>query len=162
VAAPSGAPPLRRSRRRRLVPLAGAAAALLASLALSACGNDGLTLARQACGYVNTSLKLYTEATHDANPTRAAAQQHQATVQLERAQQIASQANSADPQWNPLMTTLQEVGRNSEGNLVAALRAQCAQAAQPDEEAPIVSPQPSGSVATGTPTRSSPSTLPGQ
>ena len=149
-------------RRRRV--LSGGAAILAAAgiaLGLGACGNDGLSLARQACVKVDASLELYHHSAHATDPATAAREQRQATVDLEEALPLAAQANSADPQWNPLMTTLQEVGRNSEGHLVAALRAQCNQAAQPNEQAPVVSPQPS--VATGgAGGRSSPSTLPGQ
>lgn len=121
---------------------------------LAACSNNGLSLARQACTHVNASIKLYTKSQHDANVGRAATERQKAVVELEDAQQLAAQANSADPQWNPLMTTLQEVGRNSEAHLIPALRAQCTQAAQPNEQAPVVSPQPSGGAGTpggGTP-----------
>lgn len=159
------------------MPAAAGALALLfgGSLALSACGNNGLSLARQACVHVNQSLNLYAKSVHDPNPARSAVQQQRATEQLELALPLASQANSADPQWNPLMTTLQEIGRNSEAHLVAALRAQCTQAAQPNEEAPVVggtpatgrTPAPTSTTSTpgGTShpsTRPTPSTLPGQ
>lgn len=133
---------------------------MVASFALGACSNNGLSLARQACLQVNASIHLYEQAQQDTNPARAARQARKATQHLETALPLAAQANSADPQWNPLMTTLQEVGRNSEAHLVPALRAQCTQAAQPNEEAPIVSPQPSGS--TGTSTVPTPSTIAGQ
>lgn len=128
---------------------------VLASLGLllSSCGNDGLTLARQACGYVTTSIRLYTDAEHEPNPAKAAALRTRATVALETALPLAAQANSADGQWNPLMTTLQEVGRNSEANLITALRRQCAQAAMTNEQPPAPNHIP------GQPT---PSTLPGQ
>lgn len=149
-------------RRRRV--LSGGAALLVVAgtaLGLSACSNNGLTLARQACVKVDASLKLYEHSTHATDPRTAAREQRQAIVDLEEALPLAAQANSADPQWNPLMTTLQEVGGNAEGHLVPALRAQCTQAAQPNEQAPVVSPQPSlatGAAGGGSP----PSTLPGQ
>lgn len=136
---------------------------------VAACGNDGLTLARQACTKVNASIALYDRSVHDTDPGRAAKERQRATRYLESALPLAAQATSADPQWNPLMTTLQEIGRNSEAHLIAALRAQCTQAARPNEQAPVVPPQPS--IATGPATgttgnssggRSSPSTLPGQ
>ena len=147
---------------RRVV--SGGAALLVVvgtAIGLSACANDGLSLARQACVKVDASLTLYGRSTHAADPATAAREQQQATLDLEEALPLAAQANSADPQWNPLMTTLQELGRNSEAHLVAALRAQCTQADQPNEQAPVVSPPPS--VATGGARGgSSPSTLPGQ
>lgn len=139
---------------RRRAALAPALLALAGfGVLLGGCGNDGLTLARQACTYVDTSLRLYAEAQHDTDPTRAASQRVRAIEALETALPLAAQANSADGQWNPLMTTLQEVGRNSEANLVTALRMQCTQAAKANEQAPAVNHIP------GQP---SPSTLPGQ
>lgn len=164
------------ARNHRLRAAAGAAALLLSgSLLLSACGNNGLTLARQACVHVGASLSLYEKSLRDTNPTRAADQVRKATEQLELALPLAAQANSADPQWNPLMTTLQEIGRNSEANLVAALRAQCTQAAQPNEQAPVIGgtpttgPTPAPTSTTPTPghaphtsTHTTPSTLHGQ
>ncbi len=150
--------PTARDRRPRAA--AGAAVLLLGgSLLLSACGNNGLTLARQACVHVDASLSLYEKSLRDANPTRAADQVRKATEQLELALPLAAQANSADPQWNPLMTTLQEIGRNSEANLVTALQAQCTQAAQPNEQAPIVGGTPTTGP-TPTPTSTTASTAP--
>jgi hypothetical protein len=102
---------------------------------------------------VNASIRLYASAEHDTEPGRAASERARAVEQLEAALPLAAQANSADPQWNPLMTTLQEIGRNSEAHLVPALRAQCALADSSDEQAPILNHTP------GQPT---PSTLPGQ
>lgn len=127
----------------------------------TSCSNNGLSLARQACVHVDTSIRLYTDSQREADPAKAAEQQRKATIELEAALQLAAQANSADPQWNPLMTTLQEVGRNSEGHLITALRAQCTQAAQPNEEAPVVTSPPSGpspaTPAQATPTQGTPS-----
>ena len=152
--------------------MAPAVAALVSlSILLAACGNDGLTLARQACSYVTTSLRQYDEAQHTQDPQRAAALRTKSIVGLETALPLAAKANSADGQWNPLMTTLQEVGRNSESNLVTALKAQCAQAAKSNEQAPAINNvpgRPSPSTLPGQPTpstlpgRPSPSTLPGQ
>jgi hypothetical protein len=131
--------------------------ALLATAALAVllagCGNDGLGLARQACTYVDASVKLYTTAQHETDPARASTERARALRELEIALPLAARANSADGQWNPLMTTLQEIGRNSEAHLVTALRMQCAQAAKSNEQAPIMNHVP------GQPT---PSTLPGQ
>jgi hypothetical protein len=122
----------------------------------SGCSAGGLTLAREACVHVNSSLRLYDRARHT---TDAAAAKHDRTLaieQLEAALPLAARATSADPQWNPLMTTLQEIGRNSEGNLVGALRTQCNLADTSGEQAPALTSTTLGS---GRPT---PSTLPGQ
>lgn len=134
----------------------GTCVAVLA-VTLSACGGAGLALARQACVHVKTSLRLYAESQDDPDRRTAAADRLRAIEQLEVALPLAASATSDDPQWNPLMTTLQEIGRNSEANLVAALRAQCAQADTPNEQAPVIP-----STVPGQPAPSSRSTLPGQ
>lgn len=137
------------------VALAAGTGALVLAVTLSACGDAGLTLAREACVHVKTSLRLY--AASQTETSAAAGDRIRAIEQLEVALPLAAQATSDDPQWNPLMTTLQEIGRNSEANLVAALRAQCAQADTPNEQAPAVP-----STLPGERAPSSPSTLPGQ
>ncbi|MGH9091667.1 MAG: hypothetical protein ACRDZR_09865, partial [Acidimicrobiales bacterium] len=138
--------------------VAGAAAVAVAlALTLSACGGAGLSLARQACVHVQASLRLYARAQHTSDAHRAASYRLRAIEQLEVALPLAARATSDDPQWNPLMTTLQEIGRNSEANLVRALRAQCAQADTPNEQAPVVQ-----STIPGEPAAPTPSTLPGQ
>jgi hypothetical protein len=138
-------------RRAAAAPALAGLAAL--ALLLAGCSNSGLTLARQACTHVETSIRLYTAATNDTDQRQAAAQRKAALEELEAALPLAAQATAADGQWNPLMTTLQEAGRNSEAHLVTALRLQCAQAARTNEQAPTVNHVP------GQPT---PSTLPGQ
>ncbi len=107
---------------------AAAAVAVVAAagFTLAACGNDGQSLARQACNHVHSSLALYTRSLHDPTPAAAQSDQKQASSDLQAALPLAAQANSANPQWNPLMTTLEESGTNEEANLVPALRAQCA------------------------------------
>lgn len=102
-----------------------------AGLALSACSGSGTSLARQACAHVETSIRLYVQAEHAADLATARRKATEAIGQLEQAEQLAAQANSADPAFNPLMTTLQEIGRTSEANLIPALRAQCAAAQNP-------------------------------
>jgi hypothetical protein len=104
---------------------AAAVAVVVAGFALAACGNGGQSLARQACTHVHASLVLFTRSLHETS-TAQAKDQKMATAELQDALPLAAQANSADPQWNPLMTTLEESGTNEEANLVAALRAQCA------------------------------------
>jgi hypothetical protein len=145
--------PVQRARWKAL--LGAGTGALVLAIILSACGDAGLTLAREACVHVKSSLRLY--AASETDTSAAAADRTRAIEQLEVALPLAAQATSADPQWNPLMTTLQEIGRSSEANLVAALRAQCAQADTPNEQAPAV---PSTLPGERAPT--SPSTLPGQ
>lgn len=134
-----------------------APAALALALVLGGCGNSGLTLARQACGHVKASIRLYDVGLRAADAGKAARDRTLALEQLESALPLAAQANSADPQWNPLMTTLEEIDRNSEANLLGALRSQCAVADSSGEQTPIIAP--TGTVANSQP---SPSTLPGQ
>jgi hypothetical protein len=49
-----------------------------------------------------------------------------ASDELQAAEPLAAAATSADGQWNALMTTLNETGQVDEGQLISALRAQCA------------------------------------
>ena len=133
------------------------AVAVIAAVVLSGCGGDGQALAREACRHVDASLRLYAAAGRTTDRQKAAADRNKAIVQLEAALPLAAKANSADPQWNPLMTTLQEIGRNSEANLVSALRAQCEVANSSGTQPPIV-----GSTVPGEPRSPTPSTLPGQ
>lgn len=142
------------TRRATAGPLAVSVVA--AALLLAGCGGGGLGLARQACRHVDLSLSLYERSQHEA-PKQASADQYRATVQLQDALQLAAQANSADPQYNPLMTTLQEIGRIPEAHLVVALRASCNLANSANPVAPVIT-----STVPGQPTVSTPSTLPGQ
>lgn len=151
-----------------------AVAVLVCGVILSACGNDGLTLARSACTYVQRAVHLYNVAQHQPDAAQANNDRQRAEADLEDAIPLAADANSADPQWNPLMTTLQEVRRNNLDNLMPALEAQCHQASLPNEQPPPYNnvpqttggPQgsgPSGSGSTGgqpTPSEPTPSTIP--
>jgi hypothetical protein len=112
-----------------------------------ACSSSGVTLARQACVHVDASIKLYTRAEHEASTT-SRRDVTRATQQLEAALPLAAQANSADPAFNPLMTTLQEMGRTSEGELIPALRAQCSSVTSPTS---AVGAPPPGTRSTGAP-----------
>jgi hypothetical protein len=100
-------------------------------VALAGCSNSGTALAKQACVHVDASIRLYTQAEREANASTARKKAYEAVGQLEDAEPIAARANSANPAFNPLMTTLQEIGRTSEANLIPALRAQCAAADSP-------------------------------
>lgn len=106
------------------------------ALVLAACSNGGTSLAQQACAHVDASIRLYTEAEHSTSIAVARHKATQATSQLEQALPLAARANSADPAFNPLMTTLQEIGRTSEANLIPALRAQCSAAQNPTPQNP--------------------------
>lgn len=133
--------------------LAGLVAA--SAVLLGGCSaNAGLTQARQACAYVKTSITVFHRAEHDPDATESSALTAKAADELETALPLAAAANSANPEWNPLMTTLQEVGRIQEQYLVPALTAQCAVADSSNPQAPIVNPSQPG--------QPTPSTLPGQ
>ncbi|HTX63566.1 MAG TPA: hypothetical protein VMD28_07980, partial [Acidimicrobiales bacterium] len=101
------------------------------------CSNAGSSLARAACVHVDASIHLYTQAEHATTAARARTKVNQAANQLSEALQLAAQANSANPAFNPLMTTLQEIGRTSESNLIPALRAQCEAAENPTSQSPV-------------------------
>lgn len=97
-----------------------------AGLLASSCSSGASSLAAQACTHVRSSIRLYGQAV--ASPS-AGVRTHKveaATAELNTALQYAAQANSQDPSFNPLMTTLQEAGRTSEADLLPALQAQCA------------------------------------
>lgn len=145
------------ARRARVV----LSAAVLASggALLAACGNGGTSLAQQACVHVDASIRLYTQARHASTLEEARAKVDAATGQLAQALPLAARATSTDPAFNPLMTTLQEIGRTSEANLIPALRAQCAAADNPAAQAPIPSATPGGA-ARGLTASTSPATSP--
>jgi len=143
--------------RRRFTMASAVVAAGALAVVLSGCGGSGQALAQEACAHVNRSIRLYSEAEHQSDPAKASAERASAVEQLEEAEPLAAMATSDDPKWNPLMTTLQEIGSNSEANLVAALQAQCATAGGGDEAKPATPASPPGQPAAPTP-----STLPGQ
>lgn len=95
---------------------------------LSACGNDGSALAKQACAHVDRSLSLLTKASLQADAATATRLRQQAYIQLRQALPIAAQAAYRDGQWQSLMTTVSESNRVPEATLIQALRAQCQQA----------------------------------
>lgn len=110
------------------------------SLLAAGCSNAGVSLAEQACVHVDASIRLFDEAERAADAKTARAEATAATGQLEKALPLAARANSSDPVYNPLMTTLQEIGRTSEANLVPALRAQCAAVASPTGQGAVSGP----------------------
>ena len=119
-------PPPVPARLRRLVAGIVVVAGLGATLA--ACGNNGTTLAKQACVHVDRSLTLLTESSNQSDTGVATQLQEQAYLQLRQALPIAAQAAYRDGQWQSLMTTVSESNRVAETTLVPALRAQCGQA----------------------------------
>jgi hypothetical protein len=120
--------PHQRGTLRRLA--AGGIIAIGLGATVSACGNNGTALAKQACTHVTLSISLLhkSEAPTDQS-TQAAELKNRAYVELLSALPIAAQAASQDEQWQALMTTLSESNRVPEATLVDALTAQCRLAA---------------------------------
>ncbi len=110
----------------RLLVAAGVTIGL--AVGLSACGNSGTALAKQACSHVNRSISLLAESGHQTDAGQTADLQQQAYNQLRDALPIAAQAAYQDGQWQALMTTISESNRVPESTLVSALQAQCQQA----------------------------------
>ncbi|MGH2928338.1 MAG: hypothetical protein ACRDL8_09060 [Solirubrobacteraceae bacterium] len=104
---------------------------------MSSCSNGGSSLALEACTHVHASIRLYTQAVTSQTSSTRNAKVVAATGELNTALQYAAQANSANPSFNPLMTTLQEAGRTAESDLVPALEAQCAAAAGKTAGSPL-------------------------
>jgi hypothetical protein len=124
------------------------------ALLLGGCSNAGSSLALLACDHVSTSIRLYSQAQHATSAAAARAKVEQAAAQLAEALPLAARATSANPVFNPLMTTLQEIGRTSEANLIPALRAQCSAAENPTIPYPVPSTSPSPEAPTGATTHS--------
>jgi hypothetical protein len=103
----------------------GVTIAIGLGVGLSACGNNGTALAKQACTHVNLSISLLKESDGQAGTTDAAKLRERAYVELLTALPIAAQAASHDEQWQALMTTISEGNRVPESTLVSALDAQC-------------------------------------
>lgn len=99
-------------------------------MSLSACSSsDALTLARQACTYVQSSISLYNAASKNKDPKAANVQYANALQDLRKAEPLASIAAGEDTQWQALQATLSESSRVPEKNLIYSLTQQC-QAAQ--------------------------------
>lgn len=103
----------------------GGAVAIGLGVALSACGNNGTALAKQACTHVNLSISLLKESDGRTDQPEATRLKERAYVELLTALPIAAQAASNDEQWQALMTTISEGNRVPESTLVSALNAQC-------------------------------------
>ncbi len=139
----------RRLRAARAL-VVGLVVAAASGLLLAACSNAGTTFAQAACVHVDTSIHLYEQAEHAKSTAAARTKVDRAASELSAALPLAAQANSADPAYNPLMTTLQEIGRTSEANLIPALRAQCAAAQNPTSQSPVPGVPTSGTEPAGT------------
>jgi len=125
------------SARKARVAAAGAGLVVSGGLVMAACSNGATSLAQRACVHVNASITLYARAEHATTPSRADRDAQKAIEELEAAEPLAAQANSADPAFNPLMTTLQEIGRTDEANLIPALKAQCEAAMEGTTQSPV-------------------------
>jgi hypothetical protein len=110
--------------------VAGIVVIIGCGLGLAACGGNGQALARAACVHVDKSISLYHQATATTDPTRSAALDQQAYLQLVEALPLAAQAAGKDSQWQALMTTVSESSRVSESHLIGALTDQCGMANQ--------------------------------
>jgi len=105
--------------------ITGAIVALGLGVALSACGDDGTSLAKQACTHVNLSISLLHKSDAHPGAAQAAHLKERAYVELLAALPIAAEAAGHDNQWQALMTTISEGNRVPETTLVNALTAQC-------------------------------------
>jgi hypothetical protein len=103
------------------------AVAVGAMLLLSACGQDGADLARQACVHVKLSVHYYELSIKPTvSPVDAARLRTEADAELRAALPLAAQATSANGLMNSLMTTISESATIDEAHLIPALKGQCA------------------------------------
>jgi len=101
-----------------------------------ACGTPSAdALAQRACAHVDRSLHLYHEAQQTHDPRQALAWRNRALDELRAALPLAAQAtSSSNGQWVALETTISESARVDEGELLVALRQECAAVANPQGE----------------------------
>ncbi len=113
--------------KRSTLPRLAAAAFVITGFgaSLSACGNSGATLAKQACTHINRSITLLKKSELKVDEDDAARLKQEAYDQLRAALPIAAEAAYNDGQWQALMTTVSESNRVPETTLVGALQAQC-------------------------------------
>ncbi|HXX89112.1 MAG TPA: hypothetical protein VEI83_02670 [Acidimicrobiales bacterium] len=117
--------PVTRSRARRAGALAGVVAAI--ALSSTACASSAaLDHARQACGHVDTALRLYAKSQAEGSSPQAAIDAQASVEELRAALPIASIAAGQSAKWQALMATLSESERVPEAYLVHALSLQCA------------------------------------
>ena len=115
-----------RSRLQRLA--LGLVAVGLSGGVLTACAASAGDLARASCAHVDKSLALFSKAEHTTSPSEAAALRNQAYLDLLPSIPIAAQAAYHDISWQALSTTLSEINRVPESELVPSLQAQCTNA----------------------------------
>ncbi|MEI8051900.1 MAG: hypothetical protein WCI12_10760 [Actinomycetes bacterium] len=114
------------ARLSRRVQVASAAGALVAGIALSACGNGAaISQAKIACDRIDHSIRDLQRATAKEGTPEGAILKAKAQSELLSALAPAAAATSADGSFNALMTTISEAGRVPEALLVDALAAQC-------------------------------------
>lgn len=134
--------------RGRFARLATGIVAIIAvGAVVSACGNSGLTLARQACTHVDRSITLLHQAQQQPTVYEGTRLDQQAYDALRAAMPIAAEAAYHDGQWQALMTSLSESDRVPEATLVPSLQAECSMATNSifDQAPPPSSiPAPSG------------------
>ena len=106
---------------------AGALALFAAATSLSACssGSSSGALEHKACVEVRHSIALFTSAAHETG-ARASATRTAALTILRTALTPAALASADDADYQALSATLSESSRVPEGQLLVALRAQCA------------------------------------
>ncbi len=126
--------------------------ALGLGIALSACGNNGTALAKQACTHVDRSIGLLKQSEQPTDLVEAGQLRQRAYIELRDALPIAAQAAYLDGQWQALMTTVAESNRVPETTLTSALIAQCRVA----DSSTFDQPPPPSSIPPPAPISSSP------
>jgi hypothetical protein len=98
------------------------------SAGLTACSNDGVALARQACDHIGKSIALYKQSTTETktDPAQSRALAAEAYLQLRDALPLTAQAAGQNGLWQALMTDVTESNRVAESYLVSSLQDQCA------------------------------------
>jgi hypothetical protein len=112
--------------------IAFGAIVILSTVLTSCATQDGDALAKQACGYVSSSLNLYESSLAGKTPHEKTHLQDDAYDQLQLGLQPASLAAGDDGEWQGLMATIGESSRVPEGLLVGALQQQCQLAQDPN------------------------------
>ncbi len=111
---------------RNTLRLAWAVVVVAAGLTISACGHgSALSYANDSCHHVESSIKLFNASTHAPSQSLANLDRSNAYRQLRLALPLAARANSANGQWDALMTTVSESSRVGESHLIHALGDQC-------------------------------------
>lgn len=129
-------------RRRWRATATGVALAIALGTALSACGNGGQTLAREACSHITRSITLLHQSQDRSDPVRSAQLQQEAYQELRKALPLTAEAAYDDGQWQALMTTVSESNRVPETTLIPSLQAQCSDA----DQSPFNQPSPPSSI----------------